>query len=79
MDAFIKENKTNLEYIEISDFFGNKNFKFTFEDSIKVLLAENGSGKTTILNIIVHVLRGEFKQITKYEFSKIKIKFKKKK
>ena len=49
-------NKTNLEYIGISDLFGRYNIEIPFEKQVNIFIGENGWGKTTILNCIYFFL-----------------------
>ena len=49
----MQKNKSNLESIEIIGLFNKRNFFIKFDEIVKILISENGSGKTTILNIIV--------------------------
>lgn len=72
----IFENTTNLESIEIIGLFNKQNFCLKFNDPMKILISENGSGKTTILNIIVSFLKGDLLTLKKLPFSEIKIKLK---
>lgn len=74
-------NKNNINYsclkrFEIKGLFGRFNFDLAIENDINILVAENGSGKTTILNIMTSALSGEREDIdrlTKLPFESITI------
>jgi predicted ATP-binding protein involved in virulence len=42
----------NIKSIEIRNLFGEKNYHIKLKDNTLILVAENGAGKTTIVNII---------------------------
>lgn len=69
-----KGQKTSLESIEILGLFGEYDYRFYFNEIINIMVAENGFGKTTILNIIVALLTGNYEKIRDYQFDSIKVK-----
>ena len=64
-----------LEYFEIIGFNLEQNVKIKFTDNRKILIAENGSGKTTILNILFLCLKYDLENLKKYSFQKCILKF----
>ncbi len=68
-------NKPFIRKYEISGLFGYKNFELSFDDNIKILIGENGYGKTTVLNSLAFLLKGEYKNLSRIKFSEIKIDF----
>lgn len=70
------ENKTNLECVKIYGLFGKKNVHLKFNEIAKILIAGNGEGKTTILNIIVGLLTQNFRTLTNINFQGISLKLK---
>lgn len=42
----------------------------TFDDPVKILVGENGSGKTTILNCLYYTLKQKFDSLSKIRFSR---------
>lgn len=72
----MQKNKSNLESIEIIGLFNKRNFFIKFDEIVKILISENGSGKTTILNIIVSSLKKDIITLRKMPFKIIKIKLK---
>lgn len=67
------KNKSSLEYIKIRGLFGEEDFTIHFENDINIFIAENGSGKTTILNIIVAILNGDNVKLNKLPFKSFEI------
>jgi predicted ATPase len=45
------------------------------ESTELILIGENGSGKTTVMNMFYHMLKGDYKKLEKYEFDKVELKF----
>lgn len=63
-----------IKKIEIKNLYGN-NYEISFNEDLSILYGVNGSGKTTILNIIYYVMSGNIEGILQYEFEDISIKF----
>lgn len=71
MKAFIKK-------FAIGKLFGNLNIEIDFEEKAKIIVGENGCGKTTILNIIYYTLCNndtEFLKLKYYDFQNIELVF----
>lgn len=54
---------------------GDKDIELTFDDPYKILIAENGTGKTTVLNSLFYLLSGEYQRLAGIEFEKIELLF----
>lgn len=67
--------KNTLKRFRIKGLFGNQNIEIDFRDNIKILIGENGLGKTTILNCLYFVLTKKFYRLSLIEFSSISIEF----
>ncbi|WP_214849514.1 AAA family ATPase [Exiguobacterium sp. s138] len=63
-----------LDRFEIEGLNNDKNISLTFDENIRILLGENGTGKTTILTILYYVLSRKFYNLYNIDFSKINIK-----
>lgn len=63
----------------INDLFGYQTVDIPFDKNIKILIGENGLGKTTVLNTLYFVLTKKFDRLGKVNFSSIEIHFGKKK
>lgn len=66
-------NKTNLKSFKIVGLFDKKDFYVEFDDLVKILISENGGGKTTILNIIVNFFRGNIGALRSLPFREIEV------
>lgn len=66
---------SKIEYFLIRKMHGHKNIKLEFNDLYKILLSENGQGKTTILKIIDATLNGNVKKLREINFGSIEVKF----
>lgn len=69
------KDKTFIKKYAIYGLFGYKNLELTFNNSIKILIGENGYGKTTILNSLAYLLKGEYHNLAQIKFERIKIEF----
>lgn len=72
------KNKSSLKEIKIEGLFGIKSYYINFKDVINIFVSENGSGKTTILNIIIALLNGDIRKLKSLPFDKVTIKIKNK-
>lgn len=68
-------NKPFIRKYVISGLFGYKDFELSFNDNIKILIGENGYGKTTVLNSLAFLLKKKYKNLSRIKFSEIKIDF----
>lgn len=66
-------NSTSFESIAIEGLFGKYDYSINFKDDISIWVSENGSGKTTILNIIVAILMGDIKTLMDINFKKVTV------
>lgn len=64
-----------IESVIIENFWGDKTVKLKFNDEINFLIGVNGSGKTTIINLIAASLKADFSTLDKAQFSKIRVNF----
>lgn len=67
------KNKSIIKGFEIKGLFGEYDYKFKFEDLANIYVAENGSGKTTILNLLVGIMTENIEKLRKIPFDSIKI------
>ena len=70
-----KVNSSTLKSFSIKKLFGYKNVNLEFDKAATLLIAENGAGKTTILNIIYYSLNCRFEKLIQIDFQEIEIKF----
>lgn len=65
-----------IETVEIDGFWGDKKVTLKLREDINFLIGPNGSGKTTIINLISAVLRSDIPTLYSTQFDKITIKLK---
>lgn len=64
-----------LKSFYINNLYGYRNVHIDFENTIKILIGENGLGKTTVLNIIYYCLSKNFERLNNLQFESIEIVF----
>lgn len=57
----------------INDLFGYQTVDIPFDGNIKILIGENGIGKTTVLNTLFFILSKKFDRLNKINFSSIEL------
>ena len=65
-----------INKVFISGFWGDKNLQFDFNEDVNFLIGINGSGKTTVINLIVSALVADFSTLDQIEFESITITLK---
>ncbi len=67
-----------IEKFEIIGLFGDRNIHIDFQknENVKILIGENGTGKTHILNILYYILSGKIDRLVDIEFEKVILKIK---
>ena len=64
-----------LKQFKITRLFGERDVQINFDSNIRILVAENGYGKTTILNALYYVLSGQGRKLRKINFQSIELSF----
>lgn len=67
--------KTRITRFKISKLFGYQDVDIDFNDRYKILVGENGLGKTTILNALYFILDKKFKKLNGLKFESIELVF----
>ncbi|MDR1244545.1 MAG: ATP-binding protein [Endomicrobium sp.] len=68
-------NKIHIKSFEVFGLFGTDDVSIPFNDRVKILIGENGLGKTQILNLFYYTLTANFFRLSNYRFSKLKMSF----
>lgn len=76
MTSNIKPKKTQIKSFSIKNLFGYKDIHIPFEKEALILIAENGSGKTTILNSLYYLMACKFEKLSDIEFDSMSMEFK---
>lgn len=63
-----------IDEVEIVGFWGNRTFHIKFHEDVNFFIGVNGSGKTTVINIIAAALSADFETLDKLPFESITIK-----
>ncbi|GGA24131.1 AAA family ATPase [Paenibacillus physcomitrellae] len=64
-----------INYISIKKLHGFKDVFVDFNSDLTLLVGKNGSGKTTVLNILSSILTGQLAPLLKYEFEIVYIEY----
>ncbi len=73
--AITKKNKMIIERIEIKELYGYLNKDITFYPDINLLVGINGSGKTSILNVINWIITPSIGSLCTHKFELLKLWF----
>lgn len=64
-----------IKRFKITKLFGFRTVSIPFDDNIKILIGENGLGKTTVLNCLYYVLSEKYHKLFAIEFERIELSF----
>jgi len=64
-----------ISHVKITGFWGDRTFKLKFFDDVTFLIGVNGSGKTTVINLIRAAIQGDAKALIEAEFDELEIGF----
>lgn len=67
--------KSNIKSFSIFGLFGMRDIIIPFDNNIKILIGENGLGKTSVLNALYYTLIGEFSKLNSIVFDKLVLDF----
>ena len=70
-----RPNSSQLKSFSINGLFGYKDVKIPFDKEALILIAENGSGKTTILNALYYLISCDFHKLSNVEFESVVLEF----
>ncbi len=64
-----------IKSFTIKRLFGTTDLTIPFEDRVKILIGENGIGKTQVLNMVYYTLTKKFERLIDYVFHSIIVEF----
>lgn len=64
-----------LKRFSIKNLFKERDVDIVFDSNVRILVAENGYGKTTILNALYYLVTGQILKLKKIEFESLEISF----
>ncbi|CAH0998013.1 hypothetical protein EMA8858_04148 [Emticicia aquatica] len=65
-----------INRFKITKLFGFRNVNIPFDSDVKILIGENGLGKTTVLNSLYYLLSEKYYKLNSIEFERIELGFK---
>ena len=65
-----------IESVDVEGFWGRKNVSLKLKEDLNFLIGPNGSGKTTIINLISAVLRADIPALYAVQFERVVIRLK---
>jgi predicted ATPase len=68
-------NSSQLQSFSVNGLFGFKDVKIPFDKEAIILISENGSGKTTILNALYYSISCKFHKLSAIDFESIVLEF----
>lgn len=69
------DRKSNLASFEMYGLFGIRDIIIPFNTNVKILIGENGLGKTSVLNALYYTLTGDFWKLNSIVFDKLILRF----
>ena len=64
-----------IKKFKITGLFGFRNVDINFENNVKLLIGENGFGKTTVLNSLYYLLNKKYTKLSNIEFETMELNF----
>ena len=64
-----------ITQVEIIGLHKDRDIRSNFQNPVKILVDENGTGKTTFLNILVGLLQGKWRIVNRYNSKKLESNF----
>ncbi|MCU0389512.1 MAG: ATP-binding protein [Thermoflexibacter sp.] len=69
---------SNIKSFSIKGLFGTTDVHIPFDEGVKILIGENGLGKTQVLSIFYYTLMKNFYKLSDFSFESVNIEFAKK-
>lgn len=64
-----------IKSFTIDGLFGTNDIHIPFDDNVKILIGENGLGKTQVLNLFYYTLERNFFRLNEFNFKKLTLQF----
>lgn len=75
IQSYYMDNNKIIKSFTIKGLFGTMDLTIPFEGKAKILIGENGIGKTQVLNMVYYTLTKKFERLIDYVFNSIVIEF----
>ena len=66
---------SHLRKFTISGLHGDRNLTLHMDNGIRILIDDNGTGKTTLLSMLYYLLSGRTHRLSRFAFSQVSIEF----
>ncbi len=66
---------SNIKSFSVYGLFGTNDVHIPFDEDVKILIGENGIGKTQVLSMFYYTLMGDFRSLLQFAFEKLEIVF----
>ena len=70
-----KMNTSNIKSFSVQGLFGTDDVHIPFDENTKILVGENGLGKTQVLNLFYYTLKRNFLKLVEFSFDKLTLEF----
>ena len=70
-----KMNTSNIKSFSVYGLFGTDDIHIPFDENIKILVGENGIGKTQVLNLFYYTLTRNFFRLDEFSFDELILEF----
>lgn len=64
---------SNIKSFSVEGLFGTHDVRIPFDEDIKIIVGENGIGKTQVLNIFYYTLTRNFIKLSEFPFDKVEL------
>lgn len=64
-----------LEKLIIKKLYGHYDYEVKFNEDVTIIYGANGSGKTTVLNILEYVVSGKGYELLKFDFEEVRLEY----
>jgi AAA domain, putative AbiEii toxin, Type IV TA system len=64
-----------LRTFTVHGLHGDRDVTIKFDGKTRIVVAANGAGKTSVINLLYHFLQRNFYRLSQYEFEKIEVEF----
>ncbi|WP_246863071.1 AAA family ATPase [Dolichospermum sp. UHCC 0315A] len=68
-------NTSNIKSFSVYGLFGTDEVHIPFDENIKILVGENGIGKTQVLNLFYYILTRNFFKLGEFKFDRLVLSF----
>lgn len=71
----IQENDRLLTSFKVTGLHGDRDIEIDFPQKTRIIVASNGTGKTSLINMLYHFLSRNFQRLSQYDFETLEAHF----